>query len=146
MVNLNLVEFSRVKLSQILCELIAIKVALDNYPNRATKILSGILLFTECRSALQVIQRGSSQLKQDIISLLNRVFVAQRTCTLQWIPAHSDIFGNEHDDNLAKEARNSSEFSNSLTFTDADATARCKLTSHPVKKHSIPDLPENLTA
>ncbi|GFX58619.1 hypothetical protein TNCV_417981 [Trichonephila clavipes] len=32
------------------------------------------------------------------------------------------------------------QLSNSLTFTDADETARSKLTSHPVKKNFIPYL------
>ncbi|GFT87872.1 hypothetical protein TNCV_799781 [Trichonephila clavipes] len=54
-----------------------------------------------------------------------------------WISQTSD---NEQADNLAKEARNSPQLSNCLTLTDADAIERCKLTSHPVKKHFIPDL------
>ncbi|GFS87434.1 hypothetical protein TNCV_207521 [Trichonephila clavipes] len=56
------------------------------------------------------------------------------------IPAHIDIFGNDQADNLAKEARNSTNLSNILTLTDADAKARRKLTSHPVKKYLIPEL------
>ncbi|GFY10094.1 hypothetical protein TNCV_1946391 [Trichonephila clavipes] len=73
---------------------------------------------------------------QDVIDLVNRVVAAQRTCILQWIPAHVDMFGKEQAGNLAKEARNSSQLSNSLTFTDA--IARCKLIYQPVKKHFIP--------
>ncbi|GFT70589.1 RNase H domain-containing protein [Trichonephila clavipes] len=67
-------------------------------------------------------------------------FAAERTCTLQWISVHGDIVGNEQADNLAKEERNSLQLSNSLTLTDADALARRKLSSHPVKKHFILDL------
>ncbi|GFW22426.1 hypothetical protein TNCV_1431771 [Trichonephila clavipes] len=47
---------------------------------------------------------------------------------------------NEMADNLAKETQNSPQLSNRLILTDADAIARRKLTSHPVKKHFIPDL------
>ncbi|GFX03372.1 hypothetical protein TNCV_4633841 [Trichonephila clavipes] len=74
---------------------------------------------------------------QDIISLINKVVVALRTCTLQWIPAQVDIFGNKQTDNLAKEARNSLQLSIRLTLIDADAISRSKLSSHPVKRHLI---------
>ncbi|GFW86571.1 hypothetical protein TNCV_4333551 [Trichonephila clavipes] len=47
----------------------------------------------------------------------------QRICTLQWIPAHVDIFGNKQTDDLAKEALNSPQHPNSLTLTDADEIA-----------------------
>ncbi|GFW27568.1 acetyl-CoA carboxylase 1 [Trichonephila clavipes] len=47
---------------------------------------------------------------------------------------------NEQAENLAKEARNSPQLSNSFTITDAVAIARHKLTSYPIKKHFIPDL------
>ncbi|GFU53855.1 RNase H domain-containing protein [Trichonephila clavipes] len=96
------------------------------------------------RSALMAIQRGNSQLTQDIIVLINRVVTAQRTCTLQWIPYHVDIFANKQADNLTKEARNSPQLSNSLTLTDAVAIARRKLNSHSVRKHIIPFLNCNL--
>ncbi|GFV28257.1 hypothetical protein TNCV_679451 [Trichonephila clavipes] len=43
-------------------------------------------------------------------------------------------------DNLAKEARNSLQLSNSFTLADADAIARRKLISHPAKKHFILNL------
>ncbi|GFV30529.1 hypothetical protein TNCV_3730281, partial [Trichonephila clavipes] len=51
----------------------------------------------------------------------------------------ANIFGNEQADNLAKEARNPPQLSNSLTLKDVDAIARRKFTSRPVKKHFIPD-------
>ncbi|GFX84336.1 hypothetical protein TNCV_4134471 [Trichonephila clavipes] len=75
----------------------------------------------------------------DIIALMNRVVACQRTCPLQGIPAHEDIFGNEQADNLAKEIRISSQLSNSRILSDADAIVRSKLTSHPFKP-SIPYL------
>lgn len=48
---------------------------------------------------------------------MNRTIAAQRTCTLQGIPARVDIFGNERANNLAKDARNGYQFSNSFTLT-----------------------------
>ncbi|GFV28094.1 hypothetical protein TNCV_677821 [Trichonephila clavipes] len=51
----------------------------------------------------------------------NRVVAVQRTCTLQWLPAHADIFGNEQADSLAKEVRNFPHLSNNHTLSDDDA-------------------------
>ncbi|GFX23558.1 hypothetical protein TNCV_3770321 [Trichonephila clavipes] len=76
----------------------AIKGALDNYHSRTVESFSSILLFSDSKSALQAILRGNPQLTQDKL---------ERTCTLQWIPALVDIFGDEQVDNLAKNARNS---------------------------------------
>ncbi|GFT21078.1 hypothetical protein TNCV_2581811 [Trichonephila clavipes] len=86
---------------------------------------------------LQAIQKGNSQLTQDIIALLNGAVAATGTGPLQWIPTYVDMFGNEQNDNLAKEARNSLQLSRSLTFNDANAISRRKLTIHPVMKHFI---------
>ncbi|KFM72055.1 hypothetical protein X975_21378, partial [Stegodyphus mimosarum] len=36
--------------------------------------------------------------------LMNKTIAAQRTCTLPWILAHVDIYGNEQADDLAKDA------------------------------------------
>ncbi|GFU75015.1 hypothetical protein TNCV_3752661 [Trichonephila clavipes] len=71
-----------------------------------------------------MVQNSNSQLTQNIIALIYRVVSTQIVCTLQWIPTHLDIFGDEWADNLAKEARNCPQFSNSLILTDADAIAR----------------------
>ncbi|GFV84131.1 teneurin-m [Trichonephila clavipes] len=57
-----------------------------------------------------------------------------------WIPANFDIFGYEQANNLAKKAQNSPQLSNSLFLTDADVIARRKLTSHPFRKHFIPEI------
>ncbi|GFU92314.1 hypothetical protein TNCV_1338951 [Trichonephila clavipes] len=90
-------------------------------------------------TCFQVILRGSSQLTQDTTVLINRIAAAQRTCILQRIPAHVDIFGNEQADKLAKEVQNFPQPSNDLTLTEADAISRCKLAFKPVKKHLIPE-------
>lgn len=126
--------------SNYTCELVAIKEALNLYYSKAIQNSNGLLLFSDSRSALQAILRGNSQLTQDIILLLNEITTAQRACILQWIPAHVDIDGNEKADILAKEARDNSQPSNSLTLTDADAIASRRLLSATSQKHSIPTL------
>ncbi|GFX68450.1 hypothetical protein TNCV_3998821 [Trichonephila clavipes] len=57
----------------------AIKGVLKTYHSRTMESSSGILLFSDSRSALQVILKGKSQQTQDIILLLNSVVAAQRT-------------------------------------------------------------------
>ena len=110
------------------------------YHSTANESSSGILLFTDSRSELQVILRGNSQLTYEIINIANRIVAVQRTCTLLWILAHVDIFVNEQADSLAEEARNSPELSSILALIDSDATVKCKLTFQPPKKNSIPNL------
>ncbi|CAL1288993.1 unnamed protein product [Larinioides sclopetarius] len=110
--------------SNYTCELVAIKEALNFYHYKDIKNSNGLLLFSDSRSALQAILRGNSQLTQDIILLLSKITMAQRTCILQWIPAHVDINGNERADILDKEARDNSQLSTSLTLTDAIASRR----------------------
>lgn len=77
--------------SNYTCVLVAIKEALNLYYSKAIQNSNGLLLFSDSRTALQAILRGNSQLTRDIILLLNKLTTAQRTCILQWIPAHVDI-------------------------------------------------------
>ena len=126
--------------SNYTCELVAIKEALSLYYNRYIQNSNGLLVFSDSHSALQAILKGNSQLTQDIILLLNEITTAQRTCILQWIPAHVGIDGNEKANILAKEARDAPQLSNSLTLTDADAIASRRLLPSSSQKHSIPAL------
>ena len=126
--------------SNYMCEHIAIKRALYIYHISAIESSCGILMFTESRSVLKEILRGNSQLTQEIIVLVNRTVAVQSVCTLQQIPIHVDILGNEQADNLTKKVRNSPQLSSNLTLIDADAIARRKLTSQPPKKNSIPNV------
>ncbi|GFV07609.1 hypothetical protein TNCV_4941121 [Trichonephila clavipes] len=84
MMSLNPIPKGKIS-SNCTCELMAIKGVLDNYHNRETESSSGILLFSDSKSALQAILKGNSRLTQDIIAFINWVFSAQRTCTLQQI-------------------------------------------------------------
>lgn len=125
--------------SNYTCELVAIREALNIYCSKEIQNSNGLLLFSDSRSALQAILSGNSTLTQDIIQLLNKITTAQRTCILQWIPAHVDIDGNEEADILAKEARDDPQLPNSMTLSDADAIASRRLLQASAK-HSIPAL------
>ncbi|GFT55053.1 RNase H domain-containing protein [Trichonephila clavipes] len=116
-------------------ELIAIRTALDIYHTR-TNIANSecIIVLSDCRSALEVNKEGKMRFIQEIISLLFSIGVLGKSCTIQWIPAHVDIEGEEIVDFLANEARTLEPLTSSTTVFDANAVAKQKLCSNPRKK------------
>ena len=68
---------------------------------------SHIVIFTDSKSALQALETFSDNSHRDIGELakaIDNLLVSYDTSvTLQWIPGHSDIPGNEYADKLAKE-------------------------------------------
>ena len=131
--------------SNYTCELVAIRCALEIYLSKVDQGSNGIIIFSDARSALQAIQRGWCQLSHKIIELIHKIIATQSSCTLQWIPAHVGIPGNEKADELAKEARDSPQTSKCLTLIDANAVASRKLTCQQGKKFSIPELNSDRT-
>ncbi|GFT30931.1 RNase H domain-containing protein [Trichonephila clavipes] len=79
---------------------IDIYLALTNIANS-----DGLIVLSDCRSALEAIKEGKTGLTQEITSLLFSIGALGKSCTLQWIPAHVDIEVNEMADSLANEAR-----------------------------------------
>ncbi|XP_071034199.1 uncharacterized protein [Parasteatoda tepidariorum] len=77
-------------------ELIAIKFTLDLYLSQSVPS-SGIIIFSDCKSALEVIKGGKTRLVQDINALLSTIVAREKTCTIQWVPAHCNIEGNEQE-------------------------------------------------
>ncbi|XP_054724287.1 uncharacterized protein LOC129234319 [Uloborus diversus] len=126
--------------SNYTCELVAIKSALEIYLSGEDQSSRSIIIFSDCRSALQAIQGSKCQLSHQIIELINKIIAAQKSCILQWIPAHVNIFGNEKADELAKASRNFPQPSNSLTLVDANVVAGRRLIGQQAKRNSIPDL------
>ncbi|XP_054713646.1 uncharacterized protein LOC129223104 [Uloborus diversus] len=67
-----------------------------------------------------------------------QVIATNKSCTLQWIPAHVNILGNEKTDEVAKESR-FYPLSSNLPLIDADAVASRRFISNSFKT-SIPAL------
>ncbi|GFX45534.1 hypothetical protein TNCV_2740711 [Trichonephila clavipes] len=50
-------------------------------------------------------RRASCQISHKIIESIHKIITEKRSCLLQWIPVHVNIFGKEKTDELAKESR-----------------------------------------
>ncbi|GFU80273.1 RNase H domain-containing protein [Trichonephila clavipes] len=125
---------SRQVASNFPCELIAIRTALDIYLTRTNITNSdGIIMLSDCRSALEAIKEGEMGLTQEINSLLFSIGALRKSCTLQWIPAHVDIEGNKMVDSLESESKTLEHVTSSTTFIDAYAVANQKFCSNPRK-------------
>ncbi|GFW99843.1 hypothetical protein TNCV_3420721 [Trichonephila clavipes] len=77
----------------------AIKSALEIFLLKSFLESSGIIIFTDSRSAQQVIQKGKCQISHKIITKKEILYATI------WIPAHTYILGNGEADELAKESR-----------------------------------------
>ncbi|XP_055941724.1 ribonuclease H1-like [Argiope bruennichi] len=85
-------------------ELIAIKEALTHFRSHSLNdSIKEIVIFSDSKSALEAIHNGKTTITQEMNALLHLLNIP---CTLQRIPAHVGIEGNECADALAKEARN----------------------------------------
>ncbi|GFU81605.1 hypothetical protein TNCV_4927361 [Trichonephila clavipes] len=82
--------------------LIAIKSAMEVFLPKSIQESSGIIIFTDSRSALQAIQKGKCQINHKS-------------------PAHVNILGNEKGDELHKESRVCPHSSNLTTLIHANA-------------------------
>ena len=81
---------------------------ITNLPTTSLSRIKTILLCTDSRPGLQILSRGASNqettLAQRIWELLSSITSAGKTITLQWIPGHAGVEGNEAADQLANRA------------------------------------------
>ncbi|GFV65337.1 RNase H domain-containing protein [Trichonephila clavipes] len=111
----------------------------DGNLSELPRIYSGIIIFTDSRSTLQDIQNGKCQISHKIIQSIDKIITERRSCTIQWIPAHVNILGNEKADELAKESRACPQSSNLSTPLDTNAVANRRLINDNFQ-YSIPAL------
>ena len=100
----------------------------------------GIIIFSDCRSALEAIQGGKTKLTQEINSHLLFNEAIRKSCILQWIPANLDTERNKLVAYHANEARKVEPVPLSTTVFDANAVAKQKLCANPLRKFSLPEL------
>ncbi|GFV09473.1 RNase H domain-containing protein [Trichonephila clavipes] len=93
-----------------------------------------IIVFSNCRSALEAIKEEKMRLSQEINFLLFSIGALSKSCTLQLIQAHVDIEENEMADSLVNEARTLEPATSSIAVFDAKAVAKQKLGSNPRKR------------
>ena len=126
--------------SNVACELVATKSALETFLSGNIHRSSGIATLFWVWFQLKAIQKGRRQINHEIIQSTNKVAAAGRSYTLQWIPAQVNIYGHEKADELDKESRFCFQSSNITTLVLANAVA-----SNNNFKFSIPALNCNRT-
>nr|XP_042911965.1 ribonuclease H-like [Parasteatoda tepidariorum] len=110
--------------SNFTTELIVIKEALAYCRSHSLKdSIKEIVIFSDSKSALEAIHNRNTSITPEINTLLHLLNIR---CTLQWIPAHVGIEGNECADALAKEARDDDQ-PRAVTCADANAVARRRI-------------------
>ena len=98
-------------------------VLLSLYSNFSLHQASNIVIITDSLSTLQALSNYSSSTNKDICHLaqcLHKLISRYGTqITLQWIPGHEDIAGNDRADTLAKEGSQKEQVSKPCNFTTA---------------------------
>ena len=85
-------------------EITAIRLATRALLDEQPRDLKYVKFFVDSRSALQALEnpKVTSRAVADTIQTLNLLGRTTRSTTLNWIPAHRGLFGNERADSLAK--------------------------------------------
>ena len=117
-------------------ELIALKQALQH---SITEEAGPVTIHTDCKSAVQAIQlikiKENKSLIMDIQSLLQQHKIANRQVTINWIPSHIGIFGNDKADELAK----STKYINNVQINIQPTTSQIKSMMAPAIKTNMND-------
>ena len=112
-------------------ELIAIKQALENSNNFQNE---NVTIHTDCKSAMQALQqtkiKENKSIIKDIQYLLYQHKLANRQVTINWIPSHIGITGNDKADELAK----STKYINQVQINIQPTTSQIKSKMAPAIK------------
>ena len=100
---------SKIKLNPILSVFTTELIAVEHAWILRGSIQNSVIL-TDSLSAIQALQNGKSRSRPDkvdnLLSLLNLASTVKFSISIEWIPAHVGIEGNESADMAAKEAMN----------------------------------------
>ena len=104
-------------------EIIALTCAAEltfQYFSRCDHQAANVVIFTDSLSALQALENYSSSQDRDICCLaqsLNKLLISYDIeVTLQWIPGHEDVSGNERADRLAKEGSKKEQYKKQCSY------------------------------
>ena len=104
-------------------EIIALTSATEltfQYFSRCDHQAVNVVIFTDSLSALQALENYSSSQDRDICRLaqsLNKLLTSYDVqVTLQWIPGHEDVSGNERADRLAKEGSKKEQYEKQCSY------------------------------
>ena len=90
------------------------------YFSRCDHQAVNVVIFTDSLSALQALENYSSSQDRDICRLaqsLNKLLTSYDVqVTLQWIPGHEDVSGNERADRLAKEGSKKEQYEKQCSY------------------------------
>jgi ribonuclease HI len=123
-------NYSLPKVSIFTAELLAISMALQHV-NDLPVVPHNIVVLTDSKSGLMALQSDSGSSRDDLIReigvVIHQLIVKGVGVTLQWVPSHVGIPGNEVVDRLAKEAskRTTPDLNLVLSYSDI----KCKLRS-----------------
>ena len=122
-------------------EAVAIKTGAVHIQH-STETSQKVVFFSDALSVLQTLKSGKEKELNELFSALSAL-CQNHQVTLQWIPSHCDVQGNEKADILAKEGSTKDQVDKSTTYKEAKTIIKAKqhtkwLQQHPQHKTKDP--------
>ena len=105
--------------------------------NNSENVSESIVILSDCKSILQSLLSGEeTQTLKEIKSELNAL--QQKTnLTLQWIPSHCNITGNEKADELSKTGSKKTQLSNPISYQESKTIIKSSIKEKWIKENDI---------
>ena len=114
-------------------EAVALKTGAAHFEN-STKATQNVVFFSDALSVLQALQSGKEKELNDLFTALSSL-CKRHHVTLQWIPSHCDVQGNEKADTLAKEGSTKEQVDKSTTLRETKTAIKAKQQSMWLQRH-----------
>ena len=112
----------------------ALKAAALDISRNLGRVKPKVVIFTDALSVLQALQNSKKKDLDELVTALTRL-AGCTTVTLQWIPAHCGIQGNEIADRLAKEAGQLEQVESKISFADERTLIKSRFSSKWKQEH-----------